>query len=64
MHNNLRLHGHRIRVEEKLTKEQQEQRRALQQLRRTLVADGAKVRWRGLSLQQWRLGLGLPKTGL
>jgi hypothetical protein len=38
MRNNLRLNGHRIWVEEKLSKEQQEQRRALQRLARRLMA--------------------------
>jgi hypothetical protein len=56
MRSNLRRAGLRIYVEAKLTQQQKAQRKALQQMRKDLVANGTKVRWVGLSLQQWQAG--------
>jgi hypothetical protein len=56
MRSNLRRAGLRIYVEAKLTQQQKAQRKALQQMRKDLMANGTKVRWVGLSLQQWQTG--------
>jgi regulator of replication initiation timing len=54
MRGNLRRAGHRIYVEEKHTPEQRAQHKIMQALRRQLIKDhSAKLRWRGLVLQQW-----------
>lgn len=56
MRGNLRRANLRIYVEAKLTQQERAQRKALQQVRRSLIANGTKVRWVGLALQQWQAG--------
>jgi hypothetical protein len=43
-------------VEAKLTQQERAQRKTLQQVRKSLLANGAKVRWVGLALQHWQAG--------